>query len=339
MDRTAVNKIESGARKVSALELAEIARALRTRMSSFFEEPTPAIVSHRSTRGLEVIDSQIDDLLGELASDVELVKELGALERRDTDAEAEVVPADVQSAEMMAMRARGAFGLDAEEPVRDIQQVLAPHGLWVFARELGADTADAGTVLLRDGSAVSIVNSTQKVGRRRLAAAHELGHFLVQDDYCIDWDVTAGGHTTESMLDWFARAFLAPADGLRTLWEQKLHDGLRAAAVIAGSRFRIDMATLARRLRDLELIDPEQAGRIRAIRTTGADMIEYDLHKHDELAATSQPRLYQQAVLRLVRDELISTHRAIDLLWGTLEEAELPEPYTRDENDIWQFVS
>lgn len=337
LDRTAVNKIENGTRRVSALELASIAGALRTRMVSFFEEPVPAIISHRSSRGLDVSESQIDRQLEDLASDVELVQDLGALERRER--EPDPVPVHNDEAEAMATKARVSMDLGPTAPARDLQRLFAGVGLLVFTRDLGTDTADAGTVLLRDATGVSIVNSAGKVGRRRLAAAHELGHFLVCDDYSVDWDVTAGGQPTEALLDRFARAFLAPEQGLRKLWAEKLSEGLRTASVIAASAFRIDMATLARRLTDLEMVDASEAGEIRQVRTTGSDMIEHDLQAHDDMAGTSQPRGYQQAVLQLMRQEIITADRALDLLWDTLDEADLPEPRVPDRTEIWQYTS
>ena len=69
---------------------------------------------------------------------------------------------------------------------------------------------------MREGG-VCLVNSHNKVGRRRLALAHELGHYLLQDEYTVDWRVTDGGVGLESRLDRFARALLLPAQGLREM--------------------------------------------------------------------------------------------------------------------------
>ncbi|MBS1906187.1 MAG: helix-turn-helix domain-containing protein [Actinobacteria bacterium] len=339
LDRTMVNKIENGTRKVSALELSQIADALRVRMASFFAVPVPAIVSHRSSQGLEVVDSQIDAMLEEIVADVELVQELGALESREAPTMQIDVPQTHGDAETMAMQVRASLGLDEDQPAKDLQRLFADVGLLVFTRDLGTDTADAGTVLLRDATGVSLVNSAQKVGRRRLAAVHEFGHFLVLDDYSVDWDVTATGQQTEALLDHFARAFLLPDQGLRALWSRTIVEGLRAAAVVAASTFRVDMATLARRLTDLELVNGAQAGQIRHFKTTSADMIEHDLYPHDDMAGTTQPRAYQQAVLRLVRQELLAGARALELLWGTVDENDLPAPHIPEDTDIWQFVS
>jgi len=105
--------------------------------------------------------------------------------------------------------------------------------------------ADAGTILLRQGG-VCLINSHNKVGRRRLALAHELGHYLIADDYTIDWRV-ADQHASdiEARLDRFGRVLLLPETGVRSSWARafETHD-LREAAVLVASDYRVDMATL-----------------------------------------------------------------------------------------------
>ncbi|MGO1406957.1 MAG: helix-turn-helix domain-containing protein [Brachybacterium sp.] len=338
LERTAINKIETGMRKVAALELSDIADALGLHMSSFFEDPAPALVSHRSSQGLDTVDSTIDAHLERLANDAELVKKLGALDLSQPQRNWPVLTSKAD-AEVMAKKARSAIGADSTSPLLDITRHLAKLGLLVFARDLGVDTADAGTLLLREGG-LSLVNSANKVGRRRLAVAHELAHYLAADDYTVDWRVSDNTTLTEARFDYFARAFLLPPNGLRARWSQ-LHEGedTRAAAVIIASEYRVDMSTLARRLLDLAIIDTSVAAEIRSVRTTATDIVEFDLLHIDELAGTAQPRVYQRAVLKLLRDEKISRERALDLLWETFSESDLPQPRVRDAGEIWQYVS
>lgn len=340
LDRTIINKIEAGLRKVAALELSDIAQALGVGMSSFFEEPAPAIVSHRSSQGLDTAESQIDGLLADIASEVEFVQGLTSLTASRPPGEWKP-PQSKDDAEVMAALVRDALEVEREEPLTTVSRLVAGFGLFVFARDLGADTADAGTVLLRDGG-VSLVNSANKIGRRRLSVAHELAHFLIADEYTVDWRVADDHTQTESRFDYFARALLLPPQVVPSMWNE-LHarSGTRTAAVIVASRFQVDMATLARRLVDLHALTPAGADEIRAVRTTQADMIELDLYPsaEGELSGTEQPRAYQQAVLGLVRDERISRERALELLWDTLLEEDLPQPHMRDENEIWQYVS
>lgn len=345
LDRTAVNKIEGGVRKVTALELSAISIALGVRMSSLLTEPPPALVSHRSSQGLDTADSRIDRLLANLATDVEFVESLAPEELGLGNLEARIEglpfpsPYTMSEADQLASKARALLGLDATQPVRDLVALAASIGLLVFSADLGVDTADAGTILLRHGG-VSLVNSQNKVGRRRLAAAHELGHYLVADEYTVDWRVAEQGGDVEARLDRFARALLLPESGVQAAWSQ--HSDafeLREAAVQVASEFRVDMTTLARRLQELGLIGGNEAAAVRSIATTQADIVEYGLIVPTDLEGTSLPVPFQKAVLRAFRAERISRERALNLLQDTFNDDDLPALRARREDELWNFVS
>ncbi|MDJ0377005.1 XRE family transcriptional regulator [Cryobacterium sp. PH31-L1] len=341
LDRTAVSKIEAGTRKITALELSSVAQAIGVRMTSFFSDPLPALVSHRSSQGLDTVDSKIDQLLAGLAADVELVRSLASSELvPERFAETPYPrPRSNSAAEDLAATARHLLELNYTEPVHDLANQVARIGLFAFSRDLGVDTADAGTILLTSGG-VSLVNSHNKVGGRRLALAHELGHFLVADDYTIDWRICEPNGDIEATLDRFARALLLPKDGLAGLWEEKrAAHGVRETAVLCASDFRVDMATLARRLRELEIVESDVANFIRTISTTRADIVEFGLNVPTELEATSLPIAFQKGVLRSFREEKISRERALGLLRGTFEDEDLPPIRPRREDELWNFVS
>ncbi|WP_203986081.1 XRE family transcriptional regulator [Sphaerisporangium rufum] len=341
LERTAVNKIESGIRKVSALELSDIAASLGVTMSSFFSEPIPALVSHRSGQGLDTVDSKIDRLLAGIAADVEFVAELAPEELAlpGNGVAPSPPPRTSSDADALAVTARAMLGLADAEPVRDLVGKAAAIGLLIFSVDLGVDTADAGTILLRRGG-VSLVNSHNKVGRRRLAAAHELGHYLIADEYTVDWRVAdRQGGDIETRLDRFARVLLLPEGGLRAAWTEYGARELREVAVLLASRFRVDMATLARRLEELDLVDGEGAALIRGVTTTRADIVEFGLIVSVDLEGTSLPVSYQKAILRAFRDERISQERALELLRGTFTECDLPPRRKRRVDEIWKFVS
>jgi Zn-dependent peptidase ImmA (M78 family)/transcriptional regulator with XRE-family HTH domain len=348
LDRTAVNKIEGGIRKVTALELSDIAAEIGVRMSTFFEEPVPALVLHRSSQGLDTVDSQIDALLAKFAGEVEFVASLGVdelgLDGPGAVDQATIAPPSTNpEAEALAVRARTLMGLEVEVPIRRLADDVAKIGLLAFSRDIGKDTADAGTILLSRGG-VTLVNSHMKVGRRRLALAHELGHYLIGDNYTVDWRVADYSDRTlpmESRLDRFARALLLPAVVLTRKWTELVdRSGVRSAAILLASEFRVDMATLATRLNDLKLADGETITSVRNCRTTRTDIVELNLYAPlEELAGTTLPRPFSLAVLRLVRDERISRERAVDLLQGTFDEADLPNIRERRPDEIWNFVS
>lgn len=341
LDRTAVNKIECGVRKVTALELSDIAAALDVDMSSFFSEPIPALVSHRSAQGLDTADSKIDKLLAKLAADVEFVNELapGELALPEDDVASASPPRTSSDADALAVATRTKLGLADTEPVYNLVGQAAAMGLLVFSVDLGVDTADAGTILLRRGG-VSLVNSHNEVGRRRLAAAHELGHYLIADEYTIDWRIAdRWSSDIETRLDRFARSLLLPEPGMRAAWAQHEPGELRDSAVLLASKFRVDMATLAKRLEELGLIDGKSATLVRGVSTTRTDIVEFGLTVPVDLEGTSLPVSYQKAILRAFRDERISQERALELLQDTFAESDLPARRKRREGEIWKFVS
>lgn len=251
-------------------------------------------------------------------------------------------PSNWTQIEVAAQHIRGVLGMDDNEPIHDLAKRLPAVGLLPFCLPLTTGTADAATILLPTG-AVAIVNGNLWVGRRRLSLAHELGHYVFADEYSVDWriDDRNDPDSWESRMDRFARAVLLPKNGLERMWNEGLakDEPLRTSAVRIASLYRVDMSTLSRRLIELSLITNDEGNRIRQIRTTKADIIELDLVPSDEFSAPYLPREYEQSVLWLYRQEAISAERAIELMFGTLDEESLPELSGLAEDAIWQFVS
>ncbi|KQB84814.1 helix-turn-helix domain-containing protein [Corynebacterium lowii] len=336
VERTAINKMERGTRKVSAVELSEIAHALGVKMTAFFEEPTPAVVAYRSAHGLAVEGTRLTGMAEKLAADVEFVQSLtdiGGMEETPWP-----LITSQEEAERMARQLRGLWGLQETEPALGLVGLASRIGLYAFSEELGDDVAAAAVIALKQGG-VALINSSNKVGRRRLALAHEVGHYLIGDSYSVEARGISG-NKTEEYLDYFARAVLLPQAAVEEQWSRWVEQhGLRGAAVLAAGTYHVDMSTLARRLSDLGVIDAQQAGAIRTEHTTKADMVEFDLYPGSELEGTTQPRAFQQAVLLLVRREQISRERALELLGGLFSTEDLPQPELKGKNAVWEYVS
>ena len=165
----------------------------------------------------------------------------------------------------------------------------------MFSVGLGVESADAATIVLRSGG-IAVINGDLRLGRRRLALAHELGHFMITDDYSVDWRVAdyQAADSRESLFDRFARALLLPEAGLQAEWNAHTrgdYDRMRTAAVRTASSYRVDMATLARRLLELDLINSGDAGKIRSIRATRADIVENGLVIGEELVLPARCRV------------------------------------------------
>ncbi len=340
LDRSVLAKIETGQRRVGALELALVAEALDERVEWFVTEAPQAIVSHRNLQEPGTPSPSIDRIIERVARSVEFVQENGGLALATTS---ELTPpAGVGQAEKAAIAVRSNLGLNATEPVLEIAQRVVDLGLLAFSFDLGTDSADAASILLGHGG-IAVVNGSLHVGRRRLALAHELGHYVFADEYTVDWRVAEHGDESgwEARLDRFARAVLLPEAGLIAEWTRRRDGGadVRTAAVQVASTYRVDMSTLARRLQELHLADPSTVSKVRGTRTTRADIVELDLVVPPELEAPSLPRPYEEAVLRLYRNDHVSPERAIDLLFDTWSEADLPDLPMLPEGAIWKFVS
>lgn len=344
VNRSVLAKMESGSRRLTALELSQVAEALGERIEWFVEDAPPAIVSHRNVTDPGEPSPRIDAEVERRVRAVEFVAR-NDIEFRDKVRRTPEfpLPKGKEEADELAREAREMIGVGQSDPLHDLGAKVVRTGLLPFIVNLGTDAADAASVLL-DAGAVAVVNGSLRVGRRRLSLAHELGHLLVADEYTVDWriDGSTNRDFREQLMDRFARSLLLPGTSLERKWEAwggNTENGLRAATVRVASHFRVDMSTLARRLRELELINGVQAAQVRTIKTTKADIVEHDLVNSDELPKKPLPRVYEAAVLRLFVSERISEQRALDLLMGTWEAAELPELPKLNESAIWQFVS
>ncbi len=341
LDRSSLAKIETGARRVSALELARIAEAVGERFEWFVEDEPAAIVSRRNLQEPGAPSPRLDQMVERIARSVEFLMRHD-LEFTLPSCSPMDRPSSVNAAEAAATAARSLMGLSEAEPCPDVSARLATLGLLVFSLWVGDEVADAGSILLRQGG-VALVNGNLRTGRRRLAVVHELGHYLFADEFTVDWRIGEqdDSEAWESRLDRFARATLLPPSGLGRAWTElrELGDDLRTVAVKLASRFRVDMSTLSRRLLELGLVNQAEADSVRHIRTTKADIIDHNLLVAQELEPPSLPRPYLKSVLRLYRGETISAARATDLLLDTWDEADLPPLAPLPEQAIWTFVS
>ncbi|MFF3442158.1 helix-turn-helix domain-containing protein [Streptosporangium sp. NPDC002721] len=342
LDRSALAKIEGGDRRISALELAKLSDVIGVRIEWFIQDAPAAIVSRRNAQEPGTPSPKIDLMVERLTRAVEFVAEQAEHFVLPVTPSKKMPTTNAQ-AEKLASDTRALLGVDGDGPIVGLDEKAASIGLLVFSYDLGTDTADAATVLLRSGG-VAIINGQRRVGRRRLALAHEFGHYLVADEYTVDWRIAEqqSVEQREGLFDRFARALLLPRMSIERDWKKLVADSegeLRTAAVRIASLYRVDMTTLARRLNELGLISHGEAGKVRLIRTTRADIVDFDLVvAKDELIPPSLPRNYERAVLGLYRSEVISADRALDLLFDTWDESMLPPLPRRSEGAIWQYV-
>ncbi|MET7768546.1 XRE family transcriptional regulator [Nocardia sp. NPDC005366] len=312
LDRSALAKIEGGTRRVSALELASIATEVGERVEWFIHASTPAIVSHRNLQEPGSPSPEIDRVLERIAWNVEFVMDNDPAFTLNTPTPLDK-PTTINEAENVAKQVRALLALASDEPVHDIAGAVEQLGLLAFSFDLGTDGAEAASLALRSGG-VALINGTLRVGRRRIALAHELGHYLFADEYTIDWRLGTSDDDAawEARLDRFARAVLLPATAIPREWNEAVSvNDTRTAAVLLGSKYQVDMTTLALRLKELGAINGNQFNFIRSVRTTQADIIELDLVLRHDLEPKYLARVYEKAVLRLHRASVVSPARAV----------------------------
>ena len=338
LPRTALAKIETGARRVSSLDLARLANALDMRIEWFFEEAPPAVVSRRNAAEAGAPSPRIDRMTERLAREVEFLQDIGdyldlpPTPRLPFPTRSE----DIEEIEARASEVRGMLGYQDKEPAVGLADRSAVLGLLAFSFDLGDKGADGASILLERGG-VAVVNGSRRVGRRRLTLAHELGHYVFADEFSTDWrvgDVSAA--ETELRIDRWARALLLPAPALRERWRGGEHT--RTDAVRIGSEFRVDMATMARRLAELEMASPAEQETVRAARTRRADIEDFDLLVPTDLKPPKLPTVYEKAVLDAYQSEEISVARAVGLLFETREESDLPNLPDLPAEALWSFV-
>ena len=77
----------------------------------------------------------------------------------------------------------------ALEPLGSLAALCGRPGLHVVVT---GDVEAGASLLLESGVGVAVVGADSPPGRRRFTAAHELGHYVLQDEYATDIAVAAG---------------------------------------------------------------------------------------------------------------------------------------------------
>jgi len=318
LDRTAVAKIESGSRKIAAIELVRIASTLDRPIDWFVAESPPAVVSRRLdpiTGGFsKILDRQIE----RLARDVEFLEGDGILPPNEL--ENLEFPKDVVEAEQRARTVRASMSAP-KGPLKDLQRHAESIGLLAFSQNLGDEEGDAAYVAV-DRCGVALINGSVDPGRRRFNLAHEVGHHVFADAYAPEVHISPVGDS-ERLINAFAIHLLLPREEVSELWQS--FDDKRMAAVAIGIQYRVSWSAVCAQLKNIGLISESLRSELMAVSPTRADSIELGERWVNELEAPSVPPNYGRRILGAYRNGRLSSSRTIELLWGTVREEELPE--------------
>ena len=109
LDRSALAKIETGRRRVSATELVQLAQALEMRVEWFFEDAPQAVLSRRNAAEPGAPSPAVDRFTERIVREVEFLQSAGGIELAATPTME--FPKDSEHAETAAVEARRMMGL------------------------------------------------------------------------------------------------------------------------------------------------------------------------------------------------------------------------------------
>ena len=318
-DHTVISKMESGTRRVSATEMFAIADALGKPVQWFVMDEVPAAISRRTDAGFDpAVASRIDLAVELFADDVRSLMRKHLISAGTRPASS--VPENHADAERVSLQARQRLGLEGE-PISDILSACEQLGMYVVVDSFG-QSADGACVVVdgHDGKAIAaaVINGDRPAGRKRVTLAHELAHWLVGDAY------DAHSSDSETMVKSVAIHFLIPRSGAMKIWHQLPGDGVRRRAIRIAGFYRVSWTATVNQLKNLGLI--EERDRVMLARNTpvASDFLSAGVPFHgDELVA---PRLSPQlagAVVRGYEDAALTRKRALQMLRGSLDDAQL----------------
>jgi transcriptional regulator with XRE-family HTH domain len=322
LDRTMVAKIESGTRRMDALELARLATALRVPMAHFLDDQPP-VLSRRSVALTDDTETEagresnaLDFALEGWIREIRQLIDLGLLRPRP----AMTYPSGVSSpddARLAARWLRERLGLD-DRPIDSLIGLCERSGQLTLLTDLPGDGASA----LDGDLGAAVVSLRGDPGRRRATAAHELGHLVLGDEYSSDLGVHASRADREAHIDIFAAELLLPvsvfaedaasadpvtrdrllrvAASYRTSWSLMLKQA--AAAGVGSIPPRWTQS------------NPTRAEFLEALRWT----------PQPDLESIRVPPTVAHAVMQAWRDKLITRGRAVELMHGQIHAHDLP---------------
>lgn len=335
LDRTAINRAESGDRKLTMTEMVAIAEALERPLGFFVNDPLPAVMNRRRDLANAPDDARhdtthaLDAEIALFASDALMLLEMGLIApvKRDQDAR---TPQDHNEAEHLAGAIRHRLGA-GDEPILKLGETCEQLGLYTYAAPLGANGPDGGCVEVTDDAesvGVAVINGDVDSGRRRMTLAHELGHWLCGDAY------DAAAADCEKMLFSFAIHFLAPRSGVTRVWYDHREWSNRDRALAVAAAYHLSWSAAVNQLHNLDLIDWNEAQTLFHREPRTGDYVHLKLTWAREPKSPYLSPNFAAACMEGYISGRLTPARTVELLRGTITRDDLPERPARTLDDL-----
>lgn len=264
-DKSVMSRIEHGQRNVKSDELAALADRLQVTVDELM-----GIVPDRDLLAVAFRIGQKSETGGQQQA-VRMVQDVLEIEQAATRGELpprprqriarEQLPAgpadpgELGSRAAKYVRAEGGYG---DAPIADLTELAEDLGVDVLRAPL--PKAVSGLCVRVDGGALIAIDSGPTMGHQRFTLAHEVGHFLL-DDEATELVLDSGSYlgeqgAAESRANAFAYELLLPESGLRRkVAGAEVTESLFAELLF---HYNVSQSALRHRLRRLELISQDR---------------------------------------------------------------------------------
>jgi len=249
LSRAAYRNIENGKSEPRVSNLQAIATALEVPIQQLVE-PVRALrsVRFRSNKRMRSHEQVLVDVGRWLSDFSEIEKILDDRMAYKLDDIRKQLKARKNRGEVAASLAREAFGLNGEEPVRDICGLLESSGIKVGEQKVASRGFFGLSVDSADGGPAVVVNTWERISVERwiFTAAHELGHLILHlSDYNVDQTDEEKRHEEEANA--FAAAFLMPDTSFQKEWNETYGLALVDRVMKVKRIFRVSYKTVLHR--------------------------------------------------------------------------------------------
>ena len=326
IDRTSVVRMEAGERKISALELFQLAEVLDVPAAHFVARPPAPLLSRPTVLGADSVETtrsrfRLDAQLEAHARDAQWLVEHGFLKPMRGTADLRLDSKDQIDPVAFATRVRDALGLP-RGPLPGMADVAERFGLYLVSVPGDGD----GASLLLDGYGVAVIGGNAAPGRGRWTAARELGRHLLQDECNSDLRVSVSEYGREGQIDRFTEALLIPDTDLTRLWHAADEGSTpRLTLIDAAITYRLSWSVIVRKALRLGFISDEQSRHLHADTPTRGDLLAVaGSIPQSDLAVGTTGTCWRKAALAAWQQGAVTGSRVVELLHGAIREDELP---------------